>query len=208
MPYTGDGFALLVPSKYNPSKEVDFKGVKVTLPSRCFVLFLLSFPSFLCRVCARGQSMKAGPVQERTVLPPHRTHTHADCISTYTSEALHQSCTTDKQTRVLWLQVRYEDNGDAVNNFVVIKVPSSKGSIESYGSPDAFLQEIQSYGLLGKQAYTGALPGVHSMSHSGRPLNALLMFPCAATLPKYACCPVTFGYARDCLCWCCKWSLY
>ena len=52
--------------------------------------------------------------------------------------------------------MRYEDNGDAVNNFVVIKVPSSKGSIESYGSQEAFLQEIQNYGLLGKQAYTGA----------------------------------------------------
>jgi len=80
VPYTGEGYAMLVPTKYNPSKERDFKGV----------------------------------------------------------------------------QVRYEDNGDAVNNFVVIKVPSSKGSIESYGSQEAFLQEIQNYGLLGKQAYTGS----------------------------------------------------
>lgn len=53
--------------------------------------------------------------------------------------------------------MRYEDNGDAVNNFVVIKVPSSKGSIDAYGSQEAFLQEIQSFGLLGKQAYTGAV---------------------------------------------------
>lgn len=80
VPYTGDGFAMLIPSKYNPSKEIDFKGVKV----------------------------------------------------------------------------RYEDNGDAVNNFVVIKVPSSKGSIDAYGSQEAFLQEIQSFGLLGKQAYIGS----------------------------------------------------
>ena len=53
---------------------------------------------------------------------------------------------------------RYEDNGDSVNNFVVIKVPTSKTSIESYGSQDAFLQELSNFGLFGKQAYTGVLP--------------------------------------------------
>lgn len=79
VPYTGDGFALLLPSKYNPSKEEDFKGVVL----------------------------------------------------------------------------RYEDNGDAVNNVVVIKLPTSKNSIEGFGAPDAFLAECQNLGLFGKQAYTG-----------------------------------------------------
>eukprot|EP01025_Chloroclados_australasicus_P026829 TRINITY_DN2664_c0_g1_i1.p1 TRINITY_DN2664_c0_g1~~TRINITY_DN2664_c0_g1_i1.p1 ORF type:complete len:280 (-),score=48.67 TRINITY_DN2664_c0_g1_i1:361-1200(-) len=80
VPYTGDGFAVLLPSKYNPSKEIDFKGVVL----------------------------------------------------------------------------RYEDNGDAVNNLVVIKLPSQKSSIEQYGSPEQFLGELQNIGLFGKQAYTGS----------------------------------------------------
>ena len=38
----------------------------------------------------------------------------------------------------------------------MIKVPASKGKIEDYGSQDAFLQEMQNYGLFGKQAFSGA----------------------------------------------------
>lgn len=79
VPYTGDGFAVLLPSKYNPSKEKDFNGVVL----------------------------------------------------------------------------RYEDNGDAVNNMVVIKIPTSKSSIEQFGDTDKFLSELSSLGLFGKQAYTG-----------------------------------------------------
>lgn len=51
---------------------------------------------------------------------------------------------------------RYEDNGDQVSHMIVIKMPSSKSSIEQYGTPDAFLAQLQSMGLFGKQAYTGA----------------------------------------------------
>lgn len=80
IPYAGEGFGILLPSKWNPSKEKDFAG---------------------------------------TVL-------------------------------------RYEDNGDAVNNLVVLKLPATKASIEQYGSPDAFLAELQNMGLFGKQAYTGS----------------------------------------------------
>lgn len=29
MPYAGEGFALLLPSKWNPSKELDFPGVEL-----------------------------------------------------------------------------------------------------------------------------------------------------------------------------------
>lgn len=79
VPYTGDGFAVLLPSKYNPSKEKDFQGVVL----------------------------------------------------------------------------RYEDNGDAVNNLVVIKMPTSKTSIEQFGDTSAFLSQLQNLGLFGKQAYTG-----------------------------------------------------
>jgi len=77
IPYAGDGFALLLPSKWNPSKERDFPG---------------------------------------TIL-------------------------------------RYEDNGDAVNNLVVIVTPTDKGKIEDFGAQDAFLQTV-SY-LFGKQSYSG-----------------------------------------------------
>lgn len=84
VPYTGDGFAVLLPSKYNPSKEKDFQGVVL----------------------------------------------------------------------------RYEDNGDAVNNLVVIKMPTSKTSIEQFGTTDAFLSQLQTLGLFGKQAYTGSFLNV------------------------------------------------
>ncbi|CAK9882630.1 unnamed protein product [Sphagnum jensenii] len=49
--------------------------------------------------------------------------------------------------------LKYEDNFDSVTNFVVSVVPSSKGSIKDYGSPEKFLEEV-SY-LLGKQSYSG-----------------------------------------------------
>lgn len=94
VPYTGDGFAVLLPSKYNPSKEKDFSGVVL----------------------------------------------------------------------------RYEDNGDAVNNLVVIKMPTSKSSIEQYGDTDKFLVELQSLGLFGKQAYTGAPVELLDHLHASRPL--------------------------------------
>jgi hypothetical protein len=77
VPYAGEGFALLLPSKWNPSKEQDFPG---------------------------------------TIL-------------------------------------RYEDNFDAVNNVTIMSLPSDKGSIDSYGSPDKFLEQV-SY-LFGRQTFTG-----------------------------------------------------
>eukprot|EP01024_Parvocaulis_polyphysoides_P012453 TRINITY_DN144_c0_g1_i1.p2 TRINITY_DN144_c0_g1~~TRINITY_DN144_c0_g1_i1.p2 ORF type:complete len:251 (-),score=67.33 TRINITY_DN144_c0_g1_i1:187-939(-) len=77
VPYTGEGFAVLLPAKWNPSKEKDFKGV----------------------------------------------------------------------------QLRYEDNFDAVNNLTVIKSAAGKKSIKDYGTPEDFLKEI-SY-LLGTQSYAG-----------------------------------------------------
>ncbi|PNH04088.1 Oxygen-evolving enhancer protein 2, chloroplastic [Tetrabaena socialis] len=49
--------------------------------------------------------------------------------------------------------LRYEDNGDAVNNLVVLVQPSDKKSIEDYGPQDKFLESV-SY-LLGRQAYSG-----------------------------------------------------
>jgi hypothetical protein len=77
VPYAGEGYALLLPSKWNPSKERDFPGV----------------------------------------------------------------------------ELRYEDNGDAVNNLVVISQKTDKNSITGYGGPDKFLNEF-SY-LLGKQVFSG-----------------------------------------------------
>lgn len=77
VPYAGEGYALLLPSKWNPSKERDFAGV----------------------------------------------------------------------------QLRYEDNFDAVNNLVVIKTKTDKSSITDYGSADKFLADIGT--LLGEQTYAG-----------------------------------------------------
>lgn len=77
IPFAGDGYALLLPSKWNPSKEKDFAGV----------------------------------------------------------------------------DLRYEDNGDAVNNLVVIVQKSDKKSIEDYGSPDEFLKSVSF--LFGAQTFAG-----------------------------------------------------
>lgn len=78
VPYAGEGYALLLPSKWNPSKERDFQGV----------------------------------------------------------------------------DLRYEDNFDAVNNLVVIKKKTDKNAISDYGSIDKFLNE-QAY-LFGDQSYSGS----------------------------------------------------
>lgn len=77
VPYVGEGFALNLPSKWNPSKEQDAPG---------------------------------------TVL-------------------------------------RYEDNFDAVNNFLVSVTPTDKSNIAAYGNPEKFLEYISF--LLGKQSYAG-----------------------------------------------------
>jgi hypothetical protein len=78
VPYAGEGYALLLPSKWNPSKEREFPGV----------------------------------------------------------------------------DLRYEDNGDAVNNLSVIVKPTSNKSIEDFGSPDKFLQE-NAY-LFGEDVWKGS----------------------------------------------------
>lgn len=77
VPYSGDNFSVLLPSKWNPSKEREFPDIVL----------------------------------------------------------------------------RYEDNFDAVNNFLVISKPSDKTSIEGYGSPEQFLEQVSF--LLGRQAYSG-----------------------------------------------------
>jgi hypothetical protein len=60
---------------------------------------------------------------------------------------------------------------------IIIKMPSSKTSIEQYGTADAFLAQLQSMGLFGKQAYTGAplMPLRRVIFHweLGMPIGAL-----------------------------------
>jgi hypothetical protein len=78
VPYAGDGYALLLPGKWNPSKEREFAG----------------------------------------------------------------------------MDVRYEDNFDAVNNLFVVVKPAEKSKIEDYGNTDAFLTgTLLPY--LGQQSWQG-----------------------------------------------------
>ena len=51
------------------------------------------------------------------------------------------------------LPPRYEDNGDAVNNIIVLTQPTSKGSIEDFGAPDKFLENVAF--LFGRQSFAG-----------------------------------------------------
>ena len=48
---------------------------------------------------------------------------------------------------------RYEDNGDAVNNLVVITKQTGNKSIEDFGSPDKWLQDNAK--LLGEDVWKG-----------------------------------------------------
>jgi hypothetical protein len=77
VPYAGEGFTVLLPSKWNPSKETDLEN----------------------------------------------------------------------------LQLRYEDNFDAVNNVAIVAQPTDKSSIDQLGSSDAFAQNLGF--LFGKQAFAG-----------------------------------------------------
>lgn len=77
IPYAGDGYALLLPAKWNPSKEQEFEGI----------------------------------------------------------------------------QLRYEDNGDTVNNLMVITKKTDKKSITDFGSPEEFLKK-NGY-LFGAQVFSG-----------------------------------------------------
>ena len=61
---------------------------------------------------------------------------------------------------------RYEDNGDSLNNVVVVAKPSDKSSIEGYGGPDAFLNSISS--MFGTQVFKGeAAVGMFWPHHVG-----------------------------------------
>ena len=53
--------------------------------------------------------------------------------------------------------LRYEDNGDAVTNFLVITRDTDKKSISDYGSEEDFLKTTISP-LLGQQVFTGRTP--------------------------------------------------
>jgi len=79
VPYSGDGFALLLPSKWNPRRQIVAPGVVLT----------------------------------------------------------------------------YEDNGDAVNHVDVIARKATASSIDGYGAPDKFLNEVVRP-LLGEQVFSGA----------------------------------------------------
>ncbi|KIZ07080.1 hypothetical protein MNEG_0869 [Monoraphidium neglectum] len=51
------------------------------------------------------------------------------------------------------LPSRYEDNGDSVNNVVVLTQPADKGDITSYGAPEKLLQDLTF--LFGRQSFSG-----------------------------------------------------
>ena len=56
------------------------------------------------------------------------------------------------------LRCRYEDNGDAVTNMVVLVQKVGKNSIDDLGSPDKFLSD-NAYLFGESAAFTGELPG-------------------------------------------------
>ena len=54
---------------------------------------------------------------------------------------------------------RYEDNGDQSNNLEVVKRATNKKSIQDYGDPRKFLQEVNF--IFGDNVWHGVLPCSH-----------------------------------------------
>lgn len=67
---------------------------------------------------------------------------------------------------------RYEDNGDAVNNLLVICKSTGNKSIEDFGSPDKWLQENAK--LLGEDVWKGKLCLQSGFANTVRPMLLLL----------------------------------
>ena len=80
---------------------------------------------------------------------------------------------------------RYEDNGDAVNNLLVICKSTGNKSIEDFGSPDKWLQENAK--LLGEDVWKGELYAQPGFAHLVRPVT-LQVQSCqnkSSTLPLF-----------------------
>lgn len=142
VPYAGEGYALLLPAKWNPSKEFDFPGVAL----RCSLFFELRMPVCRPRWCRAGGvcagSTKSGDECLLACCSRFQrlrmSRSHACMHVTHTSDVC-----------------RYEDNFDAVTNLTVITQKTDKSSITGYGSPEKFLNEFKF--LLGTQVFTGEL---------------------------------------------------
>ena len=139
VPYSGEGFALLLPSKYNPSKEKEFPGTTLRYSHQ--------------RMCSRLH----------LTCPSHRLFNALLVQSEQSLDAL-RSCGLHVQSfdcsdlgrcsaRCERVACRYEDNGDAVNSIAVIVRSTTKQSIEEFGTPDKFLDENKN--LLGAQVFKG-----------------------------------------------------
>ena len=130
IPYAGEGWSLLLPSKWNPSREREFKGVEMRYLSSC------STPQQGCHVVpATRLHLQSGPQALQ-----------ADC-----PQAPQAVC--PQQPAQDTMLHRYEDNGDAVNNVVVISRKTEKGSVKDFGNVDEFLA-ANSY-LFGEQTFKG-----------------------------------------------------
>lgn len=69
---------------------------------------------------------------------------------------------------------RYEDNGDAVNNLVVITKQTGNKSIEDFGSPDKWLQDNAK--LLGEDVWKGNIQTLPRQCCTCSRLHSLLDF--------------------------------
>ncbi len=154
IPYAGEGFALLIPSKWNPSKEQDFPGVVL----RCV-------PAQRPAGCAE-QLLQAGR-------PPARSLAHSYAALESDAMLRHAAGRPAHFRRSCLLRVHprsplpgpllppvslrsYEDNGDAVNNLVVLVQKVGKNNIDELGSPDKFLQD-NAYLFGESAAFTGEI---------------------------------------------------
>ena len=95
--------------------------------------------------------------------------------------------------------LRYEDNGDSLNNVVVVARKADKSSIEGYGSPDEFLTKISP--LLGEQVFSGeSMHTKHSCASCSKTVDLSLrkdmVIPhqlCLHVMPNQALCMDRLG---------------
>jgi photosystem II oxygen-evolving enhancer protein 2 len=130
VPFAGEGFALLLPSKWNPSSEQEF---------------------------GSGTILRCGWSTQYPFVPQAPGNVACKVPETpvaWTSNLLITVCCLYQLfTTVFDKMCRYADNFDAVNSLVVVESNSDKKSIEEYGSPEKFLEGLGF--LFGKQAFAG-----------------------------------------------------
>ena len=133
VPYAGDGYAVLIPGKWNPSKEREWPGMDMRFEVR---------PRSIAPAAPRAAAGAGAP-------PSDRMRARPPDLGSRTPRANLRA----RADRLRLRADRPQDNFDAVNNMYVIVTDTKDSSIEKLGDLDNALGTF-AY-LLGSQSYSG-----------------------------------------------------